>query len=311
MYDKKGLFIIGIVFILSTILNTIVGKMSFIGGIPYTIGVFSPYILFSICYLLYYLFKHKKIYFYTDWRVSIWLIIFQSFSLWGTHVDNLNISSKKDYSDTNLAELNKSKIFKKSFKVFLKEKNIDMDINVPNKYETLQPKNNYSNHYFNVVTDFPDNWEHDRGASDFALFRTVNADSAISIALIAVPISTKEPFSDEFHKDFQIAPLKTVNEINGGDYKGYILKQLSLNSTAKIYDFKISEEKIRNTNYLISSYKYNETNKGIEIPFITVQYQTAWWGVSYTFSYSVPFKFYSNDLIETVIKRTNYINPKL
>ena len=97
----------------------------------------------------------------------------------------------------------------------------------------------------------------------------------------------------------------------GGDYKGYMLKQLSLTTTEKIYDFEFAEKKIRTTNYLICSYKYDETSEGMEIPFITVTYQTILWGVSYTFSYSVPLQFYDHNIIETVIERTNYINPKL
>lgn len=310
-YDKKGVIVICIVFLLSIILNAIVENNYSFLVIPYTIGVFLPYFIFLIIYFLYSLIRYKELSFYTDWRVSIFLIFLELLTLWGSQNKNPNNTLKQDLSKSNLTELNDSELFKISFKKFLKEKNINMDIDVPNQYETLQPKNKYSNHYFNVTTDFPDNWEHDRGVSDYAIFRTFNADSAVSLALIAIPVNSEKPISDESHKDFQLAPLKTFNNNFGGDYKSYLLKQLSLNTTKKIYDFEFVEKKIRSTNYLIHSYKYNETVEGVEYPFITTNYQTILWGVSYTFGYSVPLQFYNPIVMETVMNRTNFINPKL
>jgi hypothetical protein len=83
-YDKRGLLIIGIVFILSIILNAIVHDLRLVYAIAFTMGVFSPYILFSVCYLIYCLIKYKEIHFFTDWRVVIFLIIFQLLSTIGT-----------------------------------------------------------------------------------------------------------------------------------------------------------------------------------------------------------------------------------
>jgi len=310
-YDKKGLIVISIVFILSIILNVIVEDNFSFYIIPFTFAIILPYFIFMILYFLYSLIRYKELNFYTNWKIAILLIFFEFLLLNGGDRKNSNSTTKQDLSKTNLTEINKSEYLKISFKNFLKEKDIDMNIDVPNQYETIQPDNKYSNYYFNITTDFPDHWEHDRGLSDYAIFRAFKADSAFSLALIAMPINSEKPISEESHKEFQLEPLKTLNQNFGGDYKSYLLKQFGLNSTIKLYDFEFKEIKIKTTNYLTYSYKHNETYEGVEIPLITIGYQTILWGVLYTFSYNAPYDYHKPNIIEDAIQSTNFINPKL
>ena len=186
-----------------------------------------------------------------------------------------------------------------------------MNIDVPNQYEIIQPGNKYSNNYFNLTTDFPDNWEHDRGVSEYAIFRTFNADSAISLSLIAMPINCEKTFQNGTLNNFQGAPLETFNKAYGGDYRSYLKKQLSLTTTHNIDQLEIREKKIRDINFLITFYTHNETYEGVKIRFISTSYQTILWGVVYTFSYSVPFVFYDTNLFSNVLSATNFINPQL
>lgn len=216
--------------------------------------------------------------------------------------------TNKDLSKTNLTDFNLEIC---SFKKFLKENNIDMNIDVPNQYETVQPNNKYSNHYFNLTTDFPDHWEHDRGVSEYSIFRTVNPDSAISLALMATPINCDKTLPNDSFKSFQESPLKTFNDAYGGDYKGYLLKQLRLISTEKITQLEIREKKIRNVNFLITYYASTEVYEGIEVEFMSTSYQTVLWGTLYTFTYHVPLIFFDPSLFSTVLAATNFINPQL
>jgi hypothetical protein len=213
-------------------------------------------------------------------------------------------------NNKELIKTNKSEMIKKSFKSFLKTNNIDMNIDVPNKYETIQPFNKYSNYYFNIVSDFNNTWQHDRGVSEYAIFRTINLDSAISIALIAVPINLEIDDSKKSNESFQNSPLETMNSMHKGNYKNYLIQQLDSSSHIDIYEFELKEKKVRSTNYLIHSYKYDEVTEGIKIPFIAVGYQTILWNVTYTFSLSCPLMFYNSRLIESIIERTNYMKPE-
>jgi hypothetical protein len=308
-YEKKGLIAISIVFILSSIINAIVEeKYSFL-IIAYTVGAFFPYFIFLFIYLIYSLIKHKEIRFFTDWRVSIFLILLELVLLREKYNEISYKKSTEDIPKINSTEVKKSELLKSSFKQFLKENKIDMDLEVPNQYETLQPGNKYSNYYFNLTTDFPDNWEHDRGVSDYAIFRTYQPDSAFSMSLIAIPIKSDNPISEESHLEFQREPLKTLNKDFGNDYEGYLLKQLNNVSIEKVYDLKLKDVKIRSVNFLSYSYKRNETYDGVEVPFITIAYQTILWGVTYTFNYSAPFEFHNPNIFESVLSGTNFVNP--
>jgi len=314
-YNKKGILIISIIFVLSVLINLSIQdyqgdwKWQLALQVASTVGIFMPYFLILLINFAYNLIKSNKIVIYSDWRISFLLIVLELLVIY----DNI----EKDNQNNNVAliktpnfDMNKFKTLNSvnlSFKQFLKENDIDINISIPNKYETIQPYNKYSNHYFNVTTDFPDNWEYDRGVSEYSIYRTFQPDSALTLALIAVPVNSTT--SNEIHSEFQSAPLNTMNKLNGGAYKNYLLKELTNNTTKQVYDFEFKEKKIRTTNYLIYSYKYNETYKELEIQVICVGHITILWGVIYTIHYNAPYYFYDSKLIEQVMKRTNFTKP--
>lgn len=77
IYDKKGIKVIGIAFLLSIFINMwIENSFSFL-VIPFTFGVFFPYFLLVILAFLYYLIKNRELYIFTDSRVVIFFIIFE------------------------------------------------------------------------------------------------------------------------------------------------------------------------------------------------------------------------------------------
>ena len=85
-YDKKGIKLIGITFLLSVIVNMwIENSFSFL-IIPFTIGVFSPYFLLVILAFLFYLFKKRELYIFSDSRVVIFLVLFEMILIY----DHLN-----------------------------------------------------------------------------------------------------------------------------------------------------------------------------------------------------------------------------
>lgn len=76
-YDKKAFLIISAVFLLSAVINSIALNKRFDMAIAVTLGVFMPYILFSIIYPLYTIFKYQEIRLFNDWRVVFFLLFFQ------------------------------------------------------------------------------------------------------------------------------------------------------------------------------------------------------------------------------------------
>ena len=186
---------------------------------------------------------------------------------------------------------------------------ISLNLAIPNKYETILPGNSYANYYFNITTDLPATWMIDRGSSEYCIIRALIKDSAMTISLIAVPANVINTSQDS-HKDFQSSPIATLNK-TFGDYKDYMVKQITSLSNIKPYEFNIYEEKIRNTNYLVYSYKYNETVEGTEYAGKTLGYQTILWGVSYTIEYNAPAIFFNPKVIKSVIYSTNYLSPEL
>jgi len=218
-------------------------------------------------------------------------------------------SSPIDPKNIALKDVDKDDAFKMSFTEFLKIEKIPLDIAITNKYETILPGNSYTNYYFNITTDLPDTWKIDRGQSEYSIIRALIEDSAMTISVIAVPANIKNTNQDS-HKDFQSSPIATMNK-TFGDYKNYMVKQITSISNIKPYEFNIHEEKIRNTNYLVYSYKYNETVEGTEYAGKTLGYQTILWGVSYTIEYNAPAIFFNAKVIKSVIYSTNYLSPEL
>jgi hypothetical protein len=302
-YDKDGLYIVLLVLMICIGINVTIKDQSILEGIGYTIGVIIPYVVFSIFYLIYALIKHKEVRFFTSWKVSIYIAIFQFLSMY-SYLKNEFFSSE-DQPQVEEVEQPRSQpeeTTKVPFKKFLKSKGISMDIKIQNQYETFQPGNKYSNHYFNVVTDFPDNWEVDRGMSEYSLFRAYQADSALSLAISTVPIESENEGSNIFHN-----PLDRMNSMANGDYRSFLMNQLKKNTSSDIYDFQLSEEKIRSDNFLVHSYKYDETVDNMVIPFYSISYQTILWNVVYTIGYSGPLAFYDQRLMDEVLDRTNFI----
>jgi hypothetical protein len=86
-YDKKGIKLIGMTFFLFVIINMwIKNSFSFL-IIPFTIGVFIPYILMVILAFLFYLVKKRELYIFSDSRVVIILVLFEFFIIYD-HINN-------------------------------------------------------------------------------------------------------------------------------------------------------------------------------------------------------------------------------
>jgi hypothetical protein len=207
------------------------------------------------------------------------------------------------YSEGKKLLSNEPKILKTSYKEFLKKENINMDINVTNKYETFQTKNLYTNNYFGVAIDFPNNWDADRGVAEHSLIRVYSADSGITMSINAIPTSDNESNQSDFN-------IKTLSlGIDGGDLKAYLIKSITGNTNRKIYNFQLSDKKVGGYNYINYTYNYTDTYDDVEVPMISEVYQTLSFGTTFTISYSTPEFYYNKEKFKNVISNTAFINP--
>lgn len=241
---------------------------------------------------------------------KLWIVVLivAVFFLFKLIISQQSKSAKRsNLSEINLSEIDKSKVFEMSFKEMLKKEGNNLDIDLSNKFETLQPGNKYSNHYFSISTKFPDGWSHDRGVGEYAIFRTFEEDSALTIALIVIPIKGEDKNSSSSHLLFQEAPLAYLNESFNGDYKGYLLDQFKKSTNLKVYDFKIQEKKVRTTNYVSYSYKFDEVNEDYTVTFINCSYMTIIWGKNVNIGYTAPEVFYDQEVIDDAVFNTNFV----
>ena len=85
-FDRKGIKVIGVFFILSVITNMWIEKSCSFLIIPFTVGVFSPYFILMILAFLFYLIKNRELYIFSDSRVVIGLMLLEFFVI----LDHLN-----------------------------------------------------------------------------------------------------------------------------------------------------------------------------------------------------------------------------
>jgi hypothetical protein len=193
----------------------------------------------------------------------------------------------------------------KSFRKFLVDNNLDKNLNVQNEFETLNKDNFYSNHYFKFSTKFPKNYILDRGNEEFTILRGMDSLTSSTVYIGVTPISN----SKSSHEDFQNSPSEYVDKIFGGDFKQSILNTFSNRTTVKVLDLDVSEHKVRSTNYVVSTVKFEETYDSIQVPFVTVQYVTYLWGNLFLISFTSPEVLFDPKILSDIVLHTNYLNP--
>ena len=187
-----------------------------------------------------------------------------------------------------------------SFREFLVQNNIKKDLKTQNKFETLNDENSYSNHYFNFSTRFPISYSLDRGNEEFTVLRGFDTLTSATVSVNVRPLKLN-------HDEFQKAPLTLMEKIYEGNYRNYVLETFASNANIEITELEISEHKIRSTNYIVTTARYEETYDSINIPIALVSYSTYDWGNYFTFSYTTPEMFFDSKMFSDILIQTNYI----
>lgn len=196
------------------------------------------------------------------------------------------------------------------FKAFLKSKKLSIEVEIPNEFETLQKGNKYANYYFGLATIFPDKWKIDRGASEFTIMRAYDDQKSSTFSLLAIPFETSDSvYANELQRKYIESPFKLMNSITNGSYEKKLLSEISANTNTKISNFKMNEEWIAATNYLKYEYEFINKFEGNSYAFKTIDYQVLMWGVTFTFSYTAPVKYFDEEIIKKCLMNTNFIKP--
>ena len=207
-------------------------------------------------------------------------------------------------SEAQTTTLKKSK--KIPFRNLLKNNGLDIDPNLPNHFESIQPLNKYSNHYFNFTTDLPDNWKLERGNALITVIKAIDEESASHVSIGVSPLNTSRS-----HSAYQKDPLKELNRVSKGGYFNMMKKALVENAIPKPYGFRLSSEKVGSINYSKFVYKLTEVTDVGDVEVTTILYQTELWNTIFTFTYASPTIFFDESIITEVLKNTVYFNPNI
>tara|TARA_R110000737_G_scaffold309891_1_gene318384 strand:+ start:1107 stop:1799 length:693 start_codon:yes stop_codon:yes gene_type:complete len=163
------------------------------------------------------------------------------------------------------------------------------DSNLLTKFtEHLDSVNNiYTNYKYHVAFDAPNHWSSDKGISEHTIFRTFQADSAITFFINVIeskaPKNVKEPDAWELykvHKKEMDYPIKVL-----------IPKQFS----TTIKDFKASKTFIKNKTALKREGSYLVRELDVEYRNTFMIYTVLINNLTYTFGLDVPTVFYEEN----------------
>ncbi len=206
-----------------------------------------------------------------------------------------------------LMEKDKDDYIKRSFKEFLTGEKISLDSKLENEFEIIQPGNLYSNFYYNLTFDLPDDWMVDRGVSEYTILRGIVLDSAMAISLNVSPlIDKKNPLNSK-----NINTIEHQNEIYNGDYRKSILHTLKSQGGVDAKDLTVNELKIGTNDFIETSYLVEETFENKTYYSKISTFQTNKFNTIYTINYSAPEVFYERQTIENVLLTFKALNPKM
>ena len=83
-FDYKGFLLIAAFYSICVAINAYATKMALDGAMAFTLGVFLPFIILNIIYLIYSLIRYKEVRLFTDWRALYIIVPLELLSLYGT-----------------------------------------------------------------------------------------------------------------------------------------------------------------------------------------------------------------------------------
>lgn len=149
-------------------------------------------------------------------------------------------------------------------------------------------KNIYSNFKYRFAFDAPDNWASDAGVSEHTIFRTYQADSAITFTINVIEIQ-------DFKNSKSRPDIWELYQANKDEmdypYKVIIPKQFK----SEVKNFVAKKSYIKNQLSLKRSFSYMVRELDYEYSLTSIVYQTYLDKFTYTFKLDVPTMFYKEN----------------
>ena len=145
--------------------------------------------------------------------------------------------------------------------------------------------NIYSNYKYNISLDAPNNWGNDMGVSQHTIFRTYQADSAITMAINVIELEIEE--GEKLANDI-MEVYKYQKDRMDYPYKVLIPKHYN----TKIEEFKVEKSYLNNQIALKRSFVYLVKEDDIEYLNKSVVFQVMIHNLTYTIGLDVPEMFY-------------------
>lgn len=149
--------------------------------------------------------------------------------------------------------------------------------------------NIYSNFKYHVAFDGPDNWKSDMGVSEHTIFRTFLPDSLLTFSINVI----EQKIDDEDQKiDIWDSYLKNKALMDDAT-KTLFEKQLN----AKVQDYSCQKSYIKNHTSIKRKFNYDKKDLYYQYNVTLITYQTIINELTYTFSLSIPTRFYNENSV--------------
>jgi hypothetical protein len=156
-------------------------------------------------------------------------------------------------------------------------------------YKYLDSSTNiYSNFYYHVSFDAPNNWTTDAGVSEHTIFRAFHRDSSLTFSLNVIELNYGK---NEEISNVNIWELYQNNQ-KKLDYPIIALIEKQYNT--KVSNFEVIKSYIKGNIALKRTLNYNVRDLDIIYNMKNISYQVMTNRFTFTFTLSVPTMFYNN-----------------
>lgn len=170
------------------------------------------------------------------------------------------------------------KYFEKSYK----NKKYNGEIKNAEHLDTV--KNVYSNYYFNIGFDAPDNWNTDKGMNDHTIFRASQKDSGFTFMINVI-----EP---KLSKKNKLNAWEKRIKYGKREFDKNIISVIENQSKSNVVNFEVKKVFLKNHTCIKMSFETLIKELDLEYINYNIMFQLAIENKNYTFGLSIPKMFY-------------------
>lgn len=198
-------------------------------------------------------------------------------------------------STNSLIESDLSNLFEKSFK---EQKRNGL---LEDKEDFDETKNIYSNYYYNISFDGPDDWATDDGTAENIIYRTYESKFGVAFSIDVVERKSRwQGTTWDFHKKNESSQIEILNQIARSTLK------------TEFIDLEFNKSFIKNYVSTKTSFRYNIRNLDKEYLYKSIQHKVFIEKFQYTFALQLPLSIYQSnpDFYDNLFSKITFLPDK-